>query len=53
MGFDIALTGTVIFFTFCYMSSAWSGQSIAEFCKLVAGLSFFAIPIGLIIQIWQ
>lgn len=57
MGFSIALTGVVLFmFGLIIGCLAWSPPrqlGIARFFGLIMLSGIFAIPIGLIIQIWQ
>lgn len=57
MGFSIALTGVVLFmFGLIIGCLAWSPPRqlvIARFFGLIMLSGIFAIPIGLIIQIWQ
>lgn len=57
MGFSIALTGVVLFmFGLIIGCLAWSPPrqvGIARFFGLIMLSGVFAIPVGLIIQIWQ
>lgn len=53
MGYNIALTGLVVFLFLGYCYLAWKGKTIGEVAAFFASCGLIAIPIGLIIQIWQ
>lgn len=53
MGYNIALTGFIVFCFLGYCYATWKGKVIGEVAAFFASLGLIAIPIGLIIQIWQ
>lgn len=51
LGLKIALTGVVVFFLILLIDMANKG--IPRFWRIIGGIAIVAVPIGLLIQIWQ